>query len=90
MAFLFNLLNSFVQARWVSHYKDFDDGWCFWVVFFCGAFVFFVGMMINVWSDKELLRLKGEGKELLRSDKELEKFGEDYPKKRKVVVPFLY
>ncbi|KEH23121.1 putative 3-oxo-5-alpha-steroid 4-dehydrogenase (NADP(+)) [Medicago truncatula] len=145
MAFLFNLLNSFVQARWVSHYKDFDDhhgnGWCFWVVFLCGVFVFFVGMMINVWSDTELLRLKGEGKGYVipkgglfefvscpnyfgeivewfgwalmtwswaglgffiytfanlgpraRANHQwyLEKFGEDYPKKRKAVIPFLY
>ncbi|XP_073221817.1 LOW QUALITY PROTEIN: steroid 5-alpha-reductase DET2-like [Cicer arietinum] len=142
IAFLFNLLNSYVQARWVSHYKNYDgDGLCFWLVFFCGVLVFFCGMGINVWSDNELLRLKSKGKgyvvpkgglfevvscpnyfgEILewfgwalmtwswaglgffvytfanlgpraRANHKwyLEKFGEDYPKKRIAVIPYLY
>jgi steroid 5-alpha-reductase len=141
MAFLFNLLNSYVQAKWVSHYKNYDDGLCFWGVFFVGLLVFFVGMGINIWCDKVLLKLKGEGKGYVipkggffevvscpnyfgeivewfgwalmtwswaglgffvytfanlgpraRANHRwyLEKFGEDYPKKRKAVIPYLY
>ncbi|CAK8541851.1 unnamed protein product [Lathyrus sativus] len=141
LAFVFNLLNSYVQARWVSHYKSYDDELFFWVVFFCGVLVFFLGMGINVLSDKELLSLKGEGKGYVvpkggffevvscpnyfgeivewfgwalmtwswaglgffvytfanlgpraRANHQwyLEKFGEDYPKKRKAVIPYLY
>ncbi|XP_061339655.1 steroid 5-alpha-reductase DET2 [Gastrolobium bilobum] len=142
MAFVFNLLNSYLQARWVSHYKDYDDdGCCFWWKFFCGLLVFLCGLGINVWSDRELLRLKGEGKgyvvprgglfelvtcpnyfgemvewlgwavmtwswvglgfflytcanlgprALANHQWYLEKFGEDYPKKRKAVIPYLY
>lgn len=143
MAFAFNLLNSYIQARWVSHYKDYgDEKSCFfWWVFFVGLLVFLCGMGINVWSDRELLRLKGEGKgyvvpkgglfELVSCPNYfgeivewlgwalmtwswaglgffiytfanlgpravanhqwyLEKFGEDYPRKRKAVIPYLY
>ncbi|XP_054781620.1 steroid 5-alpha-reductase DET2 [Prosopis cineraria] len=142
MAFAFNLLNSYVQARCVSHYKDYDDGdgW-FWWRFCGGAVVFVCGIWINVWADRELLRLKRQGKgyvvprggifELVscpnyfgeivewlgwavmtwswaglgfflytfanlgpraRANHQwyLDKFGEDYPKNRKAVIPFLY
>ncbi|GAV68538.1 Steroid_dh domain-containing protein [Cephalotus follicularis] len=142
MAFGFNLLNTYLQARWVSHYKDYeaDDGLWFWLRFFSGLVVFGVGMVINVWSDKVLVGLKrqgggykvprggwfdlvscpnyfGEIVEWLgwsvmtcswvgfgfflntcanlvpraRANHQwyLEKFGEDYPKCRKAVIPHL-
>ncbi|KAI4356021.1 hypothetical protein L6164_000075 [Bauhinia variegata] len=141
MAFGFNLLNAYLQARWVSHYKDYGgDGW-FWWRFSGGLAVFLAGMALNVWSDRELLRLKKQGKgyvvprgglfELVscpnyfgeivewfgwavmtwswvglgfflytcanlvpraRANHHwyLDKFGEDYPKNRKAVIPFLY
>lgn len=61
MAFVFNLLNSYLQARWVSHYKDYDgDGW-FWWKFLVGLVAFMVGMGVNVWSDGVLVRLKKGG-----------------------------
>ena len=63
MAFGYNLLNSYLQARWVSHYKDdYDADLWFWVKFFCGFLVFLCGMWINIWSDKKLLKLKAERK----------------------------
>ncbi|KAK9920478.1 hypothetical protein M0R45_029033 [Rubus argutus] len=142
MAFGFNVLNAYLQSRWVSHYKDYDGdhGW-FWYRFFGGLFVFFCGMGVNVWSDRVLVGLKREGGgykvpkggwfELVscpnyfgeivewlgwavmtwswaglgfmlytcanlvpraRANHRwyLEKFGEDYPKARKAVIPFLY
>uniref|UniRef100_A0A2P2PII8 Steroid 5-alpha-reductase DET2 n=1 Tax=Rhizophora mucronata TaxID=61149 RepID=A0A2P2PII8_RHIMU len=142
MAFGYNLLNGYLQARWVSHYKDdYDgDGW-FLYRFVCGLLVFAIGMWINIWADKVLLALKRRGGgykvprggwfELVscpnyfgeivewagwalmtwsgvgfgfllytcanlvpraRANHQwyLGKFGEDYPKGRKAVIPFLY
>ncbi|KAK7256865.1 hypothetical protein RIF29_30408 [Crotalaria pallida] len=145
MAFVYNLLNAYLQARFVSHYKSYDDDGSercgFWFKFFGGLVVFLCGVWINVWSDRVLLRLKSEGKgyvvpkgglfELVtcpnyfgeivewfgwalmtwswvglgffiytcanlvpraRANHQwyLEKFGEDYPKDRKAVIPYLY
>ncbi|KAK7339820.1 hypothetical protein VNO77_20506 [Canavalia gladiata] len=140
LAFVFNVLNSYVQATCVSHYKDYDDDGGFWWRFLFGLFVFVCGMGINVWADRVLLRLKSEGKGYVvprgglfevvscpnyfgeivewlgwaimtwswaglgfflytfanlgpraRANHRwyLEKFGEDYPKKRKAVIPYL-
>lgn len=144
MAFGFNLLNSYLQARWVSHYKDYDgesDGRLFWWRFLIGSVIFFCGMWVNIWSDKVLVGLKKQGggykvprggwfelvscpnyfgeilewfgwavmtwswvglgfflytcanlvpRALAHHKWYLEKFGEDYPKHRKAVIPFLY
>nr|AIH07329.1 steroid 5-alpha-reductase [Echinacea purpurea] len=141
MAFVFNLFNSYLQTRWVSEYANYrSDGWFWWR--FCGGLVVFGGgMVVNVRSDMELLRLKegGGGYRIPRGGLfefvscanyfgeivewvgwwvmtgswvglgfllytcanlvprsranhkwYLEKFGEDYPKGRKAVIPFLY
>ncbi|KAJ7961300.1 Steroid 5-alpha-reductase [Quillaja saponaria] len=141
MAFGFNLLNAYLQARWVSNYKDYEGDRWFWWRFFIGLVVFLGGMAVNIWSDRVLVGLKKKGKgyqvprggwfELVscpnyfgeivewfswaimtwswtglgfalytcanlvpraRANHRwyLEKFGEDYPKKRKAVIPFLY
>ncbi|GAB2300449.1 Steroid 5-alpha-reductase det2 [Dionaea muscipula] len=140
-AFAFNLLNSYVQARWVSHYGDYDQDQWFWWRFACGLVFFLVGMMMNARSDLVLVGLKAQGGgykiprggwfevvscpnyfwEMVewfgwtimtwslaglgfflytcanlvpraRANHQwyLQKFGEDYPKGRKVVIPFLY
>ncbi|KAK9988024.1 hypothetical protein SO802_028263 [Lithocarpus litseifolius] len=55
MAFVFNLLNAYLQARWVSQYKDYEgDGW-FWLRFFVGLVVFLGGIGVNIWSDRVLV-----------------------------------
>jgi len=141
MGFGFNTLNAYLQARWVSQYKDYEgDGW-FWWRFFGGLVVFWVGMAVNMRADRVLVGLKKEGGgykvprggwfELVSCPNYLgemvewfgwvvmtwswaglgfflytcanlvprarahhrwylEKFGEDYPKARKAVIPFLY
>ncbi|KAI4324424.1 hypothetical protein MLD38_029916 [Melastoma candidum] len=143
MAFAFNLLNGYVQARSVSNYVDYGGetaAW-FWGRFVAGAAIFVAGMVANVWADGVLTQLKAEGKgyrvprgglfevvscpNYLGEMSEwagwavmtwswaglgfflytfanlaprarahhrwyLEKFGEDYPKNRKAVIPFLY
>lgn len=145
MAFVFNVLNGYVQVRSVSEYAyvDGDDWLWFWGVrVFIGGAVFVVGLMVNVWADNVLLGLKEKGGggyrvpygglfewvscpnylgEILewlgwavmtwswaglgfflytcanlvpRAGANhrwyLEKFGDEYPKNRKAVVPFLY
>ncbi|KAJ4834758.1 Steroid 5-alpha-reductase det2 [Turnera subulata] len=144
MAFGFNLLNAYLQTRWVSHYAPGyggGGGGLFRWRFFGGSVVFLWGMQINMWADKVLLGLKKEGGgykvprggwfELVscpnyfgeivewlgwtlmtwswaglgfflytcsnlvpraRANHKwyLEKFGEDYPRTRKAVIPFLY
>ncbi|KAF3448987.1 hypothetical protein FNV43_RR09711 [Rhamnella rubrinervis] len=61
MAFVFNLLNAYLQARWLSHYKDYEvDRW-FWWRFFVGLVIFLGGMVVNIWSDRVLVVLKREG-----------------------------
>uniref|UniRef100_A0A7C9AD78 Steroid 5-alpha-reductase DET2 n=1 Tax=Opuntia streptacantha TaxID=393608 RepID=A0A7C9AD78_OPUST len=62
MAFAFNLLNSYVQSRWISHYADYGaEGRWFWWRFAAGLAVFLAGMVVNVTSDLTLVRLKAEG-----------------------------
>ncbi|KAL2929418.1 Steroid 5-alpha-reductase DET2 [Bienertia sinuspersici] len=61
MAFSFNLLNSYVQIRWVSHYSDYDSDKWFWERFIGGLAVFVGGMVVNVKSDLVLVGLKAQG-----------------------------
>lgn len=142
LAFFFNLFNSYVQTRWVSHYADYSRDKWFWWRFPGGLVVFVIGMTVNIKSDYKLLGLKSVGGSGYKIPKEgwfelvscpnyfgetlewlgwalmnwswaglafllytcanlvpravshhkwyLEKFGEDYPKNRKIVFPFLY
>ncbi|OMO97433.1 hypothetical protein COLO4_14613 [Corchorus olitorius] len=58
-AFVFNLLNAYLQARWVSHYKsDYENDKLFWMRFVFGLMIFGLGMWVNVWADKVLVGLK--------------------------------
>ncbi|KAK9290576.1 hypothetical protein L1049_008747 [Liquidambar formosana] len=59
LAFAFNLLNSYLQARWVSHYADYDGDRWFWWRFAGGLAVFVSGMAVNVRSDLVLVGPEG-------------------------------
>ncbi|KAL4188452.1 hypothetical protein AMTRI_Chr08g160230 [Amborella trichopoda] len=61
MAFVFNLFNTYLQARWVSHYSDYGPNWCIGLRFNGGLLVFITGLVINIWADSKLIALKGEG-----------------------------
>ncbi|KAL0347400.1 UNVERIFIED_CONTAM: Steroid 5-alpha-reductase DET2 [Sesamum calycinum] len=61
MAFGFNILNAYLQARWVSEYADLDGDEWFWWRLAAGAMVFFSGAVMNVWSDNVLMGLKEGG-----------------------------
>lgn len=140
LAFAFNLLNSYLQARWISHYGNYERDQWFWWRFAGGFAVFVLGMTMNARADMVLLGLKTQGGgykiprggwfevlscpnyfwELVewlswavmtwswaglgfflytcanlvpraRANHRwyLQKFGEDYPKGRKAVIPFL-
>ncbi|XP_049397064.1 steroid 5-alpha-reductase DET2 [Solanum stenotomum] len=139
--FFFNLLNAYIQSRWVSHYANYEEDESFWVRFGIGLGLFGSGMLVNIWADGVLLGLKSQGGgykiprgglfDYVSSPNYLgeimewlgwalmtwswaglaffvytcanlvpravsnhkwyaEKFGEDYPKNRKAVFPFLY
>ncbi|XP_022867096.1 steroid 5-alpha-reductase DET2 [Olea europaea var. sylvestris] len=141
MAFGFNLLNGYLQSRWVSQYADLEGDEWFWWRFAGGLVVFLSGMYANLWSDNMLMGLKKEGGgytipkgglfELVSCPNYfgeilewlgwalmtwswagfgffiytcanlvpraganhkwyLDKFGEDYPKNRKAVIPFVF
>ncbi|MBI5538340.1 MAG: DUF1295 domain-containing protein [Deltaproteobacteria bacterium] len=57
----FNLLNAYVNARWVSHFGDYSAGWLMGVRFVGGVAMFGAGLMTNLWSDQVLARLRGPG-----------------------------
>lgn len=61
MAFLFNCLNAYINARWISHFGTYPDGWLTGPVFVTGAVVFLVGWTINQQSDAILIRLRRPG-----------------------------
>ncbi|MEX1310713.1 MAG: DUF1295 domain-containing protein [Candidatus Sulfomarinibacteraceae bacterium] len=59
MGFTFNLLNSFLNARWISHLGPYAEGagggWWLWL----GLAVFVLGWWLNGSSDRALIRLRG-------------------------------
>lgn len=62
MAFGFNLLNAYIQARWVSHYKaDYETDGLFWWKFGVGLGIFGLGMWANIRADEVLVGLKKKG-----------------------------
>ncbi len=58
MAVVFNVLNAYVNARWVSHFGAYDVAWLSSPQFLGGLSLFLVGFVINVRSDYALLALR--------------------------------
>uniref|UniRef100_A0A7N1A8G5 Steroid 5-alpha-reductase DET2 n=1 Tax=Kalanchoe fedtschenkoi TaxID=63787 RepID=A0A7N1A8G5_KALFE len=61
LAFGFNCLNAYVQARTVSHYYDYAADEWFWWRFAAGLVIFVAGMRMNVAADAVLVGLKSGG-----------------------------
>ncbi|MDH3612201.1 MAG: DUF1295 domain-containing protein [Gammaproteobacteria bacterium] len=58
MAFLFNCLNAYINARWISHFAEYPTSWLASNAFVLGALCFSVGWAINQHADTTLLRLR--------------------------------
>ena len=58
---LFNLLNAYLNARWISHLGDYSGAWLTDPRFLGGAMLFLVGFGINERADTMLIRLRGPG-----------------------------
>ncbi len=61
MAFVFNLFNAYLNARWISHLGEYSAQWFFDPRFVCGASLMLIGWLINIQSDTILVRLRKPG-----------------------------
>ena len=61
MAFLFNCLNAYINARWISHFGDYSVDWLATTPFIAGVSIFAVGWIVNQHADRTLFRLRKPG-----------------------------
>lgn len=59
--FAFNLLNAYVNARWISELGEYTSRWFTDPRFILGVALMAVGWLINIHSDTILMRLRGPG-----------------------------
>ena len=60
MAILFNTLNTWINARWISEYGTYATSWLTDPRFVIGVVVFLGGFVLNLSSDRILRKLRGE------------------------------
>ncbi|HHH31818.1 MAG TPA: DUF1295 domain-containing protein [Polyangiaceae bacterium] len=61
MAIVFNSLNAYISARWISHLGYYDVSWLTDPRFVIGALVFLTGLAINLHADTVLINLRKPG-----------------------------
>jgi 3-oxo-5-alpha-steroid 4-dehydrogenase 1 len=61
LAVAFNLLNGWINARWISDLGTYPSTWLLDPRFLLGAAAFVLGFLVNVASDRALLRLRKPG-----------------------------
>ena len=61
MAIVFNSLNAYINARWISHLGTYEVDWLTDPRFLIGAAVFLTGMGINLHADTVLINLRKPG-----------------------------
>ena len=61
LALVFNSVNAYINARWISHIASYDLAWLADPRFAVGVAVFATGWIINVQSDQILLSLRKPG-----------------------------
>lgn len=63
LAIVFNVINAWLNARWISHLGSYPTSWLWDPRFLVGAVVFFVGMAVNIQSDNILFSLRKPGEQ---------------------------
>lgn len=63
MAVVFNVINAYLNARWLSELGAYDVSWLFEPRFLVGVALFLFGMALNITSDNVLFRLRRPGDE---------------------------
>jgi protein-S-isoprenylcysteine O-methyltransferase Ste14 len=58
MAIAFNVLNAYINARWISHFGNYPDDWLSSAPFLVGLSIFTAGWVINQRADLALHRLR--------------------------------
>jgi 3-oxo-5-alpha-steroid 4-dehydrogenase 1 len=61
MAISFNVLNAYINARWISHLGSYGVGWLADPRFLAGAALFLGGLTLNIRADRTLRRLRAPG-----------------------------
>ena len=61
LAFVFNLFNAYINARWIGHLGEYPIEWLQSAPFCIGLVVFAAGMLINIHSDAVLRSLRAPG-----------------------------
>ena len=61
MGVIFNSLNAYVNARWLSHLGQYDTAWLYDPRFIIGSSVFAIGFGVNFKADRMLIRLRKPG-----------------------------
>lgn len=55
---IFNIVNAYIQARYLSHFSNYSSSWFYDIRFISGTVIFFTGSFILRNSDGILLKLK--------------------------------
>jgi protein-S-isoprenylcysteine O-methyltransferase Ste14 len=61
MAIVFNCLNAYINARWISHFGAYPASWLSGTAFTAGAALFLGGWLINQHADRVLISLRKPG-----------------------------
>jgi len=61
LAVAFNLLNGWINARWISELGQYPQSWLLDPRFLLGTLAFVVGFLVNFSADRTLLRLRKPG-----------------------------
>jgi 3-oxo-5-alpha-steroid 4-dehydrogenase 1 len=61
MGIVFNCINAYVNARWISHFGEYQESWMTTAPFALGVLCFLVGWAINQHADTTLIRLRKPG-----------------------------
>ena len=61
MAFAFQMMNSYINARWLSEFSSYTEAWISDPRFIIGIGIFVLGFVINIHADTVLINLRKPG-----------------------------